>query len=147
MQFAWICTVLAKLAACIGEIGSGHNGEPGNDSKSFLIWVSCHFLPLIFSLQAVCFGQNNSWVQGCASGIVLNPGLLQMILVKSGTICKGVRWAGCYSGLELWAEVLETDWIQWQEVEALIHCVDSGWAESRSQGEETNVISDWGYKD
>ena len=65
-----------------------------------------------------------------------------MILVKSRTICKGARWAGCYSSLELWAEVLETDWIQQQEVKALIHCVDSGRAESRSQGEETNVISD-----
>ena len=57
-------------------------------------------------------------------------------------ICKGVRWAGRYSSPELWAEVLETDWIQQQEVEALIHCVDSSEAESRSQGEETNVISD-----
>ena len=65
-----------------------------------------------------------------------------MIPDESGTICKGVRWAGRYSGLELQAEVLETNWIQQQEVEALIHCVDSGRAESRSQGEETNVISD-----
>ena len=67
--------------------------------------------------------------------------------VKSRAICKGVRWAGHYSGLELRAEVLETDWIQQQEVKALIHCMDSGQAESRSQGEETNVISDQGYKD
>ena len=73
---------------------------------------------------------------------VLSPGLLWTILVKSGMICKGMRWAGRYSGLELRAEVLETDWIQQQEVKALIHCVDSGRAESRSQGEETNVISD-----
>ena len=73
---------------------------------------------------------------------VLSLGLLWTILVKSGMICKGMRWAGRYSGLELWAEVLETDWIQQQEVKALIHCVDSGRAESRSQGEETNVISD-----
>ena len=80
-------------------------------------------------------------------GQVLNPGLLRTIPVKSRTIFKGVEWAGRYSGPELWAEVLETDWIQQQEVEALIHCMDSGWAESRSQGEETNVISDWGYKD
>ena len=43
---------------------------------------------------------------------MLSLGLLQMILVKSGVICKGVRWVGCYSGLELQAEVLETDWIQ-----------------------------------
>ena len=57
---------------------------------------------------------------------LLNPGLLWTFQVKSGTICKGVRWAGCYSGPELRAEVLETDWIQRQEVEALIHCVDSG---------------------
>ena len=56
-------------------------------------------------------------------------------------VWKRVRWAGRYSGLELWAEVLETNWIQRQEVEALIHCVDSGQAESRSQGEETHVIS------
>ena len=76
-----------------------------------------------------------------------NLGLLQMILVKSGMIWKGVEQAGCYSGPKLQAEVLETDWIQWQEVKALIHCMDSGRAESRSQGEETNVISDWGYKD
>ena len=73
---------------------------------------------------------------------MLNPGLLRMIPVKSGTICKGVRWAGRYSGPELRAEVLETDWIQQQEVEVLIHCMGSGQAESRSQGEETNVISD-----
>ena len=73
---------------------------------------------------------------------MLSLGLLWLIPVKSGMICKGVRWAGCYSGPELWAEVLETDWIQRQEVEALIHCVDSGRAENRSQGEETNVISD-----
>ena len=46
------------------------------------------------------------------SEILLNPGLLWTIPVKSRTICKGVRWAGCYSGLELRAEVLETDWIQ-----------------------------------
>ena len=57
-------------------------------------------------------------------------------------IYKGVSWAGRYSGPELQAGILETDWIQQQEVEALIHCVDSGRAESRSQGEETNVISD-----
>ena len=49
-----------------------------------------------------------------------------MILVKSRTIYKGVRWAGHYSSPELQAEVLETDWIQQQEVEALIHCMDSG---------------------
>ena len=73
---------------------------------------------------------------------VLNPGLLRALPVKSGTICKGVRWAGRYSGPELRAEVLETDWIQRQEVEVLIHCMGSGQAESRSQGEETNVISD-----
>ena len=53
-------------------------------------------------------------------------GLLQTIPVKSRTVYKGVRWAGRYSGLELQAEVLETNWIQQQEVEALIHCVDSG---------------------
>ena len=70
-----------------------------------------------------------------------------MILVKSRTIYKGVRGAGHYSSPELQAEVLETNWIQQQEVEVLIHCVDSSQAESRSQGEETNVISDWGYKD
>ena len=57
-------------------------------------------------------------------------------------IYKGVRRAGHYSGPELQAEVLETDWIQQQEVEVLIHCVDSGQAESRGQGEETIVISD-----
>ena len=57
-------------------------------------------------------------------------------------ICKGVERAGRYSSPELWAEVLETDWIQRQEVKVLIHCMDSGRAESRSQGEETNVISD-----
>ena len=79
---------------------------------------------------------------GFESEILLNPGLLRTIPVKSRTICKGVRWAGCYSGPELQAEVLETDWIQRQGVEVLIHCVDSGRAESRSQGEETNVISD-----
>ena len=73
---------------------------------------------------------------------VLNPGLLQALQVKSGTICKGVRWAGRYSSPELRAEVLETNWIQRQEVEALIHCVGSGRAESMSQGEETNVISE-----
>ena len=65
-----------------------------------------------------------------------------MIPVKSGAICKGVRWVGHYFGLELQAEILETDWTQRQEVKALIHCVDSGQAKSRSQGEETNVISD-----
>ena len=84
---------------------------------------------------------------GFESEILLNPSLLWTILDKSGTICKGMRWAGRYSSLELRAEVLETDWIQWQEVEALIHCVDSSQAESSSQGEETNVISDLGYKD
>ena len=57
-------------------------------------------------------------------------------------VYKGVRWAGHYSSLELWAKVLETNWIQQQEVEVLIHCVDSSQAESRSQGEETNMISD-----
>ena len=61
-----------------------------------------------------------------AGGIMLNLGLLWTIPVKSRTICKGVEWAGHYSGPELQAEVLETDWIQRQEVEALIHCVDSG---------------------
>ena len=35
-----------------------------------------------------------------------------MIPVKSRMIYKGVRWAGCYSGLELQAEVLKTNWIQ-----------------------------------
>ena len=79
---------------------------------------------------------------GFKSEILLSLGLLRTIPVKSGVICKGVRWVGCYSGLELQAEVLETDWIQQQEVKALIHCVDSGRAESRNQGEETNVISD-----
>ena len=79
---------------------------------------------------------------GFESEILLSPGLLWTIPVKSGMICKGARWAGCHSSPELWAEVLETDWIQQQEVEALIHCMDSSRAESRSQGEETNVISD-----
>ena len=60
---------------------------------------------------------------------------------------KGVGYMGHYSSLEMWAEVLETNWIQQQEVEALIHCVDSSQTESGSQGEETNVISDWGYRD
>ena len=49
---------------------------------------------------------------GFESEILLGLGLLWMILVKSGMICKGVKWAGHYSGLELQAEVLETDWIQ-----------------------------------
>ena len=44
-------------------------------------------------------------------------------------IYKGVRRAGHYSGPELQAEVLETDWIQQQEVEVLIHCMDSSRAE------------------
>ena len=79
---------------------------------------------------------------GFESEILLNLGLLRALPVKSGTICKGVRWAGRYSSPELWAEVLETNWIQRQEVEALIHCVGSGRAESMSQGEETNVISE-----
>ena len=74
-------------------------------------------------------------------------GMLCYHTVKFRMIYKGVRWAGHYSSLKLWAEVLETNWIQQQEVEALIHYMDSGWAESRSQGEDPNVISDWGYKD
>ena len=49
---------------------------------------------------------------GFESEILLNLGLLWMIPVKSRTICKGVEQAGCYSGPELQAEVLETDWIQ-----------------------------------
>ena len=83
-------------------------------------------------------GYMTSRVAACMS----SPGLLRTIPVKSGTIYKGVKRAGHYSGPELWAEVLWTDWIQRQEVEVLTHCVDSSRAESRSQGEETNVISD-----
>ena len=49
---------------------------------------------------------------GFESEILLNLGLLWMIPVKSRTICKGVKQAGCYSGPELQAEVLEADWIQ-----------------------------------
>ena len=86
-------------------------------------------------------------VKWCEGEPLSSPGLLWTVPVESGMIYKGVRRAGCYSSPELWAEVLETDWIQRQEVEALIHCMDSGQAGSRGQGEETIVISDWGYKD
>ena len=49
---------------------------------------------------------------GFESEILSSPGLLWTILDESRMIYKGVRWAGHYSGLELQAEILETDWIQ-----------------------------------
>ena len=97
-------------------------------------------MDIISGTGLTCFRMGRTHT-GFESEILSSLGLLQKIPVKSGMIYKGVRWAGCYSGPELWAELLETDWIQQQEVEVLIHCVDSGRAESRSQGEETNVIS------
>ena len=70
------------------------------DARDLLIWLS-----------SVTFDAPRGGGDNPLSWVVLNPGLLQMILVKSRTIYKGVSWAGCYSGPELLAEILETNWI------------------------------------